>query len=258
MTYTYFWKSAALIAALAINALVAFAQAPAPKRDLTGIWDPGRQGIGANGARANPSDGKHDLPFTPKGLAAMAKNKTSNGPNQVSAADENDPAHYCEPQGFPRQNLFELRMIQIVQQPIQTTILYTYDRVWRGIWTDGRALQKDPDPRWFGYSAGKWKDDYTFVVETNGMDDRTWIDNAGRPHSEAIKTTEEFHMVDRDTMELTMTIDDPEYYTKPWLALDKIQFKRVPPNTDLQDMICAPSEVNAYNKRHAEPGAPKK
>jgi hypothetical protein len=230
---------------------------PAPKRDISGIWDPARLGIGGSGAKAMPADGRHEPPYTPLGLAASKKNRSSNGPQPVAVADENDPAHMCDPQGFPRQELFELRTVQILQQPIQTVILYTYDRIWRTIWTDGRALPKDPDPHWYGYSIGKWKDDYTFVVETKGTDERTWIDNAGRPHSEDLRVEEQFHRIDHDNLELSVTIDDPKFYTRPWVALDKLHFRLKPANFELQEMMCSPSEVAEYNRRHAGRGAEK-
>jgi len=232
---------------------------PAPTRDLTGIWLPavGAQGQGA----ANmPADGKpeHALPYTPLGLEVLKSHKTSNGTTPVPAAEENDPAHICDPQGFPRENLYELRATQIVQTPLQVVLMYTYDKIWRSVWTDGRELPKDPDPRWYGYSVGKWTDDYTFVVDTNGMDERTWVDNAGRPHSEDLRVQEVYHRVDRDTLELTMTINDPKMYTKPWVALDRLRFRLLSPNTDLLEMICSPSEVEEYNRKHANPGADKK
>ncbi len=204
-----------------------------------------------------PADGKHEPPYTAAGLEAFRRNKPSNGPNQVSAAEDNDPVHICDPQGFPRENLFELRATQILQTPLQVVLLYTYDKIWRVIWTDGRALPKDPDSRWFGYSIGKWKDDYTFVAETNGTDERTWLDNAGRPHSSDLRVEEQFHRVDRDTLDLTVTIDDPKMYTKPWVALDKMRFKLQPPNTDIREMLCSPSETNEYNKKLAGPAAGK-
>ncbi len=137
-------------------------------------------------------------------------------------------------------------------------MLYTYGKVWRVIWTDGRELPKDPDPHWYGYSIGHWKDDYNFVVQTNGTDERTWLDTAGRPHSEDLRVEEVFHRVDRDHMELSLTIDDPKVYEKPWLALNKLQFNLRPPNTDLPEMMCSPSELAEYNKKHAVPGSMKK
>jgi hypothetical protein len=230
--------------------------APAPRRDLSGIWEPtiGAQGRGA----ANmPADGKpeHELPYTAFGLDAFKRNRPSNGPNEVPASEDNDPVHICDPQGFPRENLFELRATQILQTPVQVVLLYTYDKIWRVIWTDGRELLKDPDPRWFGYSVGKWRDDYTFVAETNGMDERTWLDNAGRPHGEELRVEEVFRRVDRDTLEMTMTINDPKIYTKPWVALDNVRFRLKPPNFDLQEMMCSPSETAAYNKKHASAGS---
>ena len=44
---------------------------PAPVRDLSGIWEPAdgwRAGVQATGARDNPSDRNHTLPYTPLGV----------------------------------------------------------------------------------------------------------------------------------------------------------------------------------------------
>jgi hypothetical protein len=229
---------------------------PAPRRDLSGIWQPIKaiDGIQPNGGRDMPADGKHEPSYTPLGLEMFSRNKSSNGVHAVGPAEENDPAHSCDPQGFPRENLFELRATQIIQSPLKMILLYTYGKVWRVIWTDGRELPKDPDPHWFGYSAGKWQDDSTFVVQTNGLDERTWVDNAGRPHSEDLRVEEIFHRVDRDHLELTVTIDDPKVYTKPWVAMNKMPMQLLPPNFEMVEMMCSPSELAEYNKRHAVKG----
>ena len=98
-------------------------------------------------------------------------------------AEINDPLSTLgDPSGFPRLVTYELRPLQIVQTSNQVLMLYMFEKRYRVIWTDGRALPKNPDPRWYGYSVGRWEDDYTFVVETVGMDDRTWLDNSGDPH----------------------------------------------------------------------------
>jgi hypothetical protein len=91
--------------------------------------------------------------------------------------------------------LYELRPFQIVQTPNQVLILYMFEKRWRVIWTDGRPLPKDPDPRWYGYSVGHWEDDTTFVVNTIGTDERTWLDNAGNPHSAELKVEERYHRI---------------------------------------------------------------
>jgi hypothetical protein len=197
-----------------------------------------------------PDDGKpeHQLPFTPAGLEALKLNKPSNGVRSVLPTDTNDPVVTCDPQGLPREDLYELRTTQIIQTPQSVVLLYTFGKIWRVVWTDGRDLPKDAEPRWFGYSVGKWVDDYTFVVETTGTDERTWIDRAGRPHSADLRVEERFHRVDRDHLELTVMIDDPKMYTKPWVALDKLRFDLLPPGFDIHEFICSPSEFQEYNK----------
>src|SRR5207302_7585567 len=95
----------------------------------------------------------------------------------VHIAENNDQLDICDPIGFPRVELFNLRAIQVFQTKSQVMIVYQNNQVWRNIWTDGRVLPKEvSEPRWYGYSIGKWTDDYTFVVQTTGLDERTWID----------------------------------------------------------------------------------
>jgi hypothetical protein len=198
-----------------------------------------------------PEDGKpeHQPPYTAAGLEALKLTKPSNGIRSVLSSETNDPVFkYGDPQGMPREDLYELRTTQILQRPENVVILYQFNKVWRVIWTDGRELPKNPEPRWYGYSVGKWVDDYTFVVTTTGTDERTWIDRAGRPHSADLRVEERFHRVDHDRLELTVTIDDPKMYTKPWVALDKFRFDLMPPAFDVREMIWSPSEYEEYNK----------
>jgi hypothetical protein len=223
--------------------------APAPRRDLSGIWatEDVMEGI-------SPAGPKSHAPFTDFG-ANLANNvyKPGEGPRKVPIGLTNDPLDSCDPAGFPRNLLFELRPFQAVQTGNQILLLYQYQRVWRVIWTDGRALPKDPDPQWYGYSVGKWEDDYTFVVDTVGMDERTWLDNVGDPHSSELRVQERYHRVNRDIVELTVRIDDPKTYKEPWLARDKLRLKRMPGNSDIVEMICAPTEAEEYKKTMAEP-----
>ena len=98
-------------------------------------------------------------------------------------------------------------------------------------------------------------DDYTFVVETTGLDERTWIDNAGRPHTKDLRVEEQFHRVNHDLMQLTLTIIDPKYYTKPWNALDKYPLRLQTESFDIREMVCSESEAEIYNKEIAEEAA---
>ena len=58
---------------------------PAPRRDISGIWDPGSNGIGPLGAKAMPDDGKpeHQPPYTPLGLQMLAHAKAAAGTTAV-------------------------------------------------------------------------------------------------------------------------------------------------------------------------------
>ena len=264
---------------------------PAPRRDLSGIWDAAgldggfqvngaaehpallpqkggsaeaglESGAGAEGGRPDEAGIEHPLPYTPLGLAALKANKPSGpGVRQVPAALSNDPLDQCDPMGFPRMELFELRTFELVQTANQVIYLNQWYGNWRTIWTDGRELPKDPDPRWNGYSVGKWVDDYTFVVETVGMNPRSWLDHAGRPHSDALRVEERFHRVDHDNMELTVKIDDPKMYTQPWLGINKFPLHLLPSDFDMPELLCSPIDMAEYNRRISNsvlPSTPKK
>ena len=229
--------------------------APAPRHDISGTWTPVREGsgIGGQGAADFPEDGKpeHKLPYTPAALEKMKSYRPGNGSRQNVPSMINDPAViYCDPMGMPRQDLYELRDTQIIQTPLKVVVLYEFSRIWRVIWTDGRELPKDPpEQRWYGYSVGKWADDYTFVAQTSGTDARTWLDKGGRPHSEDLVVEERFHRANKDLLELTVTIHDPAMYTKDWTALNKFPMKALPAEHDVREMMCSVTEYMQYNKQ---------
>jgi hypothetical protein len=245
---------------------------PAPKRDISGIWEPARSladAVGADGAKALPADGKpgHEPPFTPEGQKAYMANKPTFGYRQVPPVQTNDPMPGCDPQGFPRVALHNFRTSWIIQNADNVVILYEFNKKWRVIWTDGRALPKNPEdptwaslpdlsePRWWGYSVGKWIDDYTFEAESNGYNDKTWLDNAGRPHSSSLHVIERYHRVDAKHLEMSIIVDDPKYYTKPWVALDRLSLRLQPPSFDFFEQECSPSQTKEYNEFYGEPAS---
>jgi hypothetical protein len=101
--------------------------------------------------------------------------------------------------------------------------------------------------------VGKWVDDTTLVVQTWGTDERTWIDRAGRPHSTDLRVEERFHRVDGDHLELSVTVNDPKMYTKPWVSLDKLRFQMMAPDYDSREMMCSPAELDEYNRLMGAP-----
>jgi len=219
----------------------------APRRDLAGIWDAGFDGIGILEEEAKREAARP--PFTPLGEQMAQRNKPGNGPRLVPVAQINDPLSILgDPSGFPRLVMFEFRPVQIVQTPDQVLMLYMFEKRYRVIWTDGRTLPQNPDPRWYGYSVGRWEDDSTFVVETVGMDDRTWLDSSGDPHSTELRVEERYRRVNQNNLELTVVINDPKVYTKPWMARNKLPLRLMPPGTDLMEMIPSASEAQAYQR----------
>jgi hypothetical protein len=242
--------------------------APAPRRDLSGIWDGTAEGGGQfkgpmlhpalyPGSRAD-DDARHPdetgvmnpLPFTAAGLEALKKNKPGDGVRAVDVANTNDPVDYGNPSGFPRMFFYELRVIELTQTKNQIIMLDEFDQHWRHIWTDGRPLPdlNEVEPRFFGYSAGKWTDDYTFEADTLGVDDKTWLDNVGRPHSYDMRVHEIWHRVDYDTIELTVSVDDPKYYSEKWTGLNKLVLHRLPDDFDMEEFIYNGVETEDYNK----------
>ena len=102
-----------------------------------------------------------------------------------------------------------------------------------------------------GYSVGKWEGN-TFVVNSTGFEQRTWLDHFGYPHSDEMRLEERYRRIDRDSLELTMTLTDPKMYTKPWVSEKKV-FKLAPPNTEIQELFCVPSEEEEFNRRVRDP-----
>ncbi len=117
--------------------------------------------------------------------------------------------------GIPLAGLLS-EPIKIVQAPRLTLILYEVQNLRRQIYTDGRALPKEINlPAYMGYSVGHWDHD-TMVVETAGFNDKTSLDAAGHPHGEQLRITERLHRRDFGHLDVEMTFDDPQMYTKPF------------------------------------------
>jgi hypothetical protein len=124
--------------------------------------------------------------------------------------------------------------IKIVQTPNLIVILHEYQTLFRQIFTDGRDLPPDPNPTWMGYSVGHWEGN-TLVVTTAGYNDRTSIDLAGHPHTDALRMIERFERPDAGHLRLQVTFEDPKAYTRPWTL--PIEFDLIP-DGDLIEYVC--------------------
>jgi hypothetical protein len=201
--------------------------APAPKNadghpDLTGVWTPNSRPL----QDLSVGVPNRDVPYLPWS-DALTKER-ANG-----ARGKDDPAAYCVP-GMPKL-IYLPYPYKIYQLPGVTVVLYEGFTTFRQIFTDGRALPKDPQPSWLGYSVGKWDGD-TFVVDTVGITEKTWMDNAGRPHSDALHTIERYRRKSFGAMDVTLTIDDPKAYSRPWTV--DLSPSRLVVGQDLLEYIC--------------------
>jgi hypothetical protein len=124
--------------------------------------------------------------------------------------------------------------MKILQTPGLIAVLYEYQTIFRQLFTDGRTLPKDPNPTWMGYSVAHWEGE-TLVATTAGYNDKTALDLAGHPHTDALRLTERYHRRDVGHMDLQVTFDDPKAYTRPWtLALEY----ELIPDGELIEYVC--------------------
>jgi hypothetical protein len=194
--------------------------------DLSGIWDAGNMLYFHDLARGLKPGDVEPTPWA----AAVRKQRMDR--NHVD-----DPYGYCLPLGVPRINFRS--EFKIVQTPAVTLFLHeTYvGMIFRQVFTDGRPLPKggDTEPTWLGYSVGKWDGD-SFVVDTTGFRDGGWLSaREAYPHSDALHVIERFTRKDFGHMDVTVTIDDPKAYVKPWTNTIALKLQA---DTELIEAFC--------------------
>ena len=172
------------------------------------------------------------LPFQPWAAELHRQRVATN-------SNENPDAH-CLPLGVMQLHTHG-QPRKMIQTPGLIVILYEANGGVRQIFTDGRALPKDAEPWWFGYSVGKWEGD-TLVVESAGFRDLGWLDVEGSPLTSSGKIIERFRRVDYGHLEIAVTIDDPKAYTKPWSVT---VHQRLMPGEDLIEFVCQENEQDA-------------
>jgi len=115
--------------------------------------------------------------------------------------------------GVPRIMYLEYPY-QIFQTPGYVAITFAWSNVFRLIYTNGKPGPKRID-FWMGDSRGRWEGD-TLVVDVSNHNDKTWFDTSGNFHSDKLHVTERYTMLNADTIQYEVTIEDPAVFTKPW------------------------------------------
>jgi hypothetical protein len=235
----FIWTSIALTVAI-LFPQPHFAQTPtvrsAPKsqaefssRDLSGIWMERQNTI---------TFSSQEPPFQSWAEEKYKSVKPGYGPR--ATPDSEDPILNCLPPGVPRIMLIPFPM-QVIQTPSEVILLFEYDHYIRHIYMDRREHSKEVDLTWMGDSIGWWEGN-TLVVDTTGLNDKTWLDQVGHPHSDALHVIERIRRTDRDTLQDDVTIDDPKAYKKSWTGQQVFKLR---PTWHLLEYVCAAAQAGA-------------
>ncbi len=209
--------SAAALAAVSLNAL-------ADPPDLSGVWF-----ITTHVDALKTVDG-HAPPLTPEAMKVYQAHRAAAAKGDYSY----DGTTECLPPGLPRLMLMR-EPFEILQKPKVIYFVHQLNRLPRRAYVD-EALPTDVDPHYLGYSVAKWDGD-ALVIDSNGFEDGTVLDNAGLPHSDALHVTERYELSkDGKHLHLKLTIDDPKTFTQAWSA-QADYLKR--PGYELPEDVCA-------------------
>jgi hypothetical protein len=189
--------------------------------------------------------------MTPWGQEQFAKTRTEFSSaalaNKVSAppAERNDSTAWCDPPGYPRILFMpETRGMRFLVTPDEIFHFIEFSRTWRELWTDGRKLSPEAEPRWYGYSTARWEGN-TLLVSSSGFMEASWLDQYGSPHSDQLQVDERYRLLDRNRLELVVTVTDPKTYTAPWVGTPRI-YARVEksrsPFNDIAENLCVWSQ----------------
>jgi hypothetical protein len=165
------------------------------------------------------------IPYRKDALAKREENRH----NWITA----DPEVHCYLPGVPRANYMPYPF-QILQNKSTLFFNYSYAGAVRSVYLS------DPGPApidsWMGQSWARWEGD-TLVVETTGMNDRTWFDRDGNHHSDLLKVTERFTRTSDHTLEYSATMEDENVFTRPW-TIRMPMYKRVGDDANMLKFDC--------------------
>jgi hypothetical protein len=146
------------------------------------------------------------------------------------------PSQSCVPAGVPgflalggNNNPY-----WFLQTPKEVVIMRAADSQVRRVYLD-IPHSPNPKPSWYGESVGHYEGD-TLVIDTIGLNSKTFVDAYRTPHTEKLHVVERWRMVDNgQAMEATFTVDDPDAFYEPWSGMRR--FRRV--TQQFAEDICA-------------------
>lgn len=231
--------------------------------DLSGVWwrgadVGGRPAPGARGAAPVGGGGGGGRGGAPPQTFASLYNPAAQA-KAKTLADKDDPALSCTSTAFGTLNvsMFDVGAVaQIVQTPKFVIMLTETYNGFQIIPFDGRPHRDEVPPSNRGDAIGRWDGD-TFVVDKTNFTDNTWISAEGRVsfHSDALHIIERYRRVDKDTLEIEATLEDPKVLTKPWVVPK--QTLVLAPFDQIMELACSGDESKAVMDAAAKQNAPK-
>ncbi len=215
--------------------------------DWSGVWTLAPGGSGWDPSTITPKGGIGGLPGVrehPPLTAAWEKKYEANI-DKVAVDRFPDPVSFCgTPSGFPRLMAIP-DAYEFVVRPEQTWILTENGPNVMRIYTDGRAHlgPDDLSPTFMGDSVGRWEGD-VLVFDTIGLngDGHAILDRTGLTYSDKLHVVTRMHKVDADSLEATLTMEDPVMLTRPWTLVKR--YKKQPPCSRVYDYACAENNRN--------------
>lgn len=205
----------ATMLAFGASLVAAPAVAASPQTDaVLGVWQ-----ITKPTVELRPAN--HVVPFTKKGREAYNANLRKKKKGDFDNYDV--MTSRCANPGMPRM-MITAKRFKIRDMFDVLTFTFEWNRLIRQIDLRGLPLEKPLGTRFTGVSRGRWVGDM-LEVETTDVPPEALIDEL-LPHSWDMKVTEHYRLVDPDTLEDRITINDPEYYERPWEAV--VTYKRQP------------------------------
>jgi hypothetical protein len=159
---------------------------------------------------SDPPDGR--IPYLPWALAKRKEflaGLARGWPGESGQRVHTSPGSFC----LNVAPVFSFDAQEIVQKPGYVVMLS--DDTYRVIPTDGRPPLSQSSKFWMGISRGRWEAD-TLVIEVTGLNGKGWFDSTGQFYSENTRMVERWRLVDANTMDYEVTIEDPTIYTRPW------------------------------------------
>jgi hypothetical protein len=151
------------------------------------------------------------------------------------------PGQSCKPYGVPAFWLSGGPFF-FVQTPRQVLLIEEGDRLTRHIYLNVPHTA-NPKPSWYGESVGHYEGD-TLVVDTIGMNAKTFVDNYRTPHTEKLHVVERYRLIEGGkTLEVHVTVDDPDTFNEPWQATRRFGREE----TDLGENICQEGNFNLFD-----------